>query len=146
MKDVRDFLGSNEKLADKVVVFKPEDNVRYVLYMLAVDGEQTEDDVILEITNNTEPCVLIDGNKLELNVLSGLGRLTVLDLESGEREVTDLTEGTQTQVSSQNTIYWYENTGDQPLFIHDHCDGFDTANEPTLRNVVDAFIALAQHS
>ncbi len=140
MSEVRDFLDENERLRDKITCFDPELSVKYTIFTLDIDGEEAEDDVILEIKQNTEPCILIGGSELEIRTLSGLGRISVLDLTSGAKKVLGLEPGVEVEIPSNNTLYWYENLGPEPLLVRDHSDNFDYENEPTLKKVVEAFI------
>jgi hypothetical protein len=144
MAEVRDFLSIDEKVYDKVVCFRPNQDVRYTIWTLAKNGTENEDDVILEIHKSTEPCVLIGGNPLELSVVSGFGHLATRDLRNGGTFDLLLEPGTKFTIPSDNTLYWYENKGTDPLFIRDHCEAFNFENEPTLEMVVKAFTGLPE--
>lgn len=101
-------------------------------------GLASGDEVLLDIRTATEPCVLVGGNHLRIEVASGYGRLAMTDLEAGIQTNIFLEPDLVTDIPPHNYLYWYENHGEKTLVVRDHCDDFADSNEPTLESVVKA--------
>lgn len=145
MAKLETLLQPGETIAETIVSgfdnsYNPD--VDYSIHVLERPGLKAGDEVLLEIRGSAEPCVLIGGNPLKLGVVHGFGRLAMVNLATGEISNAILEEGAEVEVPTNNTLYWYENKGDEPLVVRDHCDDFDPTNEPELPGVVQALINL----
>lgn len=136
------FLQPDETIVDKIHSDSDNPDVDYSIFVLQRHGLKTGDEVLLEIRGSAEPCVLIGGNPLKLNILQGFGRLAILELATSEMRNIFLEVGDDVEVPTANTVYWYENMGDEPFAVRDHCDAFDPANEPRLSDLADVLIRL----
>ncbi len=135
---IDNFLYPGETIVEGIHEKGEDSSVDYSIHVLNRDGITVGDEVLLEIRDTAEPCVLIGGHALELTVESGFGRLAIVDLKTGGTSNVFLEDGTETSIPTENTLYWYENMGSETLVIRDHCDEFDPANEPSLAKVVAA--------
>ncbi len=138
MFEVIPFLRNKEAIDETIEIHPKETEVDYSIHILSHPDLNLGEEVLLEIRKSSEPCVLIGGNPVQLDVLYGVGRLAMIELATGKKTVVPLDPGTQVEVSSHNNLYWYENDGEDPLVIRDHCDNFDLNNEPSLHDVVVA--------
>ena len=137
----QELLTANERIIE-TYVFLEDPNVDFSIHTVSRPDLPTGDEVLLEIREASMPCILTGGRPVNLNVLKGFGRLTVVDLNTGNIQDSFLEEGSQAEVTSNKSLYWVENVGDEPLIIRDYCDDFDPANEPSLKSLVSALISL----
>jgi len=137
----QELLTTNERIIE-TYDFLEDPNVDFSIHTVSKPDLHTGDEVLLEIRKASMPCVLIDGRPVSLKVLQGFGRLTVIDLNTGNIQNAFLEHGSQAEVTSNNSLYWVDNVGDETLIIRDHCDDFDPANEPSLKSVVNSLIQL----
>ncbi len=140
MKNFGRFLVPGETLVESIHL--DVDPHKYTVHVVDRGDIKIGDEVIIEVMTSTEPCILIAGSPLELNVLSGAGRLVMRTLESGDEQTEALIEDDLLAVPAANTLYWYENLGQGNLVLRDHCDDFNPDNEPTLREVATALSSL----
>jgi hypothetical protein len=131
-----------ERITETIPV--TSDGIDYDVHVLERDGLHTGDEVLLDIRSTTEKLVLIDGNPLELKIAQGAGRVVMIDLATGDRSEMMLSQGDEAEVSAHNTLYWYENTGDESFIVRDHCDAFDPAHEPTAAEVAERLVGFIQ--
>jgi len=104
------------------------------------------DRVLLDIYTQTEPNVLIGGNKLNVDVLEGIGKLTVVNFLDGEIVERQLEPGMKVDIPAENVAYWYENQGRNNLLLRDTCTDFDPINEPLLEDVVRTLASLYSYT
>lgn len=138
MSEINKLLAKGETIAEVIVPKSNDSAVDYTIHVLEREGLSTGDEVLLEIRRGAEPCVMIAGNRLELSVVSGFGRLAMVDLKDGSTRDIFLEDGTEATVPTDNILYWYESLSDDPLVVRDHCDSFDPTNERRLTAVVGA--------
>jgi hypothetical protein len=136
------FVAVGERIAETIPV--SSDGVDFDVHVLERDGLPTGDEVLLDIRSTTHKAVLIGGNPLELKVAKGTGSLVMIDLATGDRSEMMLSQGDEAEVSAHNTLYWYENTGDESFIVRDHCDAFDPAHEPTAAEVAERLVGFIQ--
>lgn len=139
MLRINQFLRPDEAVVDTITSDSGVE-VDYSIFVLERPDLKTGDEVLLEIRGKLEPCVLVGGNPLKIDVVQGFGRLATIDLENGTASDIFLEPGTEAVVPASNTLYWYENIGEDSLVLRDHCDDFDPANEPSLGDVVERMI------
>ncbi|MCA9331035.1 hypothetical protein KC957_03225 [Candidatus Saccharibacteria bacterium] len=137
---VSHLLGAGEAIAETIPCVS--DQMDYDVHVLERPGLSTGDEVLLDIRSQTERLVLIGGNALELEGISGTGTVIMYDLATGERNDVTLGVGKRTQVSPNNTLYWYENSGEESFIVRDHCDGFVPEHEPSAEDVAKGVIGL----
>ncbi len=142
MSSVDIFLQTDESIVERIDSEPDDHSVDYSIFVLERPDLTTGDEVLLEIRASAEPCVLIGGNFLKLDILQGFGRLAIIELATGQMRNIALEKGTEAKVPADNTLYWYENTGDVPLVVRDHCGEFDPTNEPRLSDLVQALTQL----
>lgn len=93
--------------------------------------------VFLAIKTETTKNVLIGGNLLNIDVVRGMGWLTIINLKDGTSTDTMLSRGMIVDIPSDNYAYWYENTSESDdLVLRDTCPNFSTAHEPKIEDVV----------
>ncbi len=141
MSNINQFLKPGETVVDTITNASGGE-VDYSIYVLERSDLSTGDEVLLEISSKLEPCVLIGGNPLKIDVVQGFGRLAIIDLKSGAGSEIFLEPGVEAEVPANNILYWYENMGEDQLILRDHCDDFGPANEPGLADVVNRLISL----
>jgi len=130
-------LSRNETVVDSKHIVDDENlQLDFEIHLLQRPGLTPGDEVLLSVNMESEVCVLIGGNALELSVESGQGVLNQVHLETGSYSQILLKAGDQTEVSPKNTMYWYENLEGEPFIIRDHCDDFDPSHEPSIDDVV----------
>lgn len=141
---VSHLLGAGEVIAETIPCVSHQAD--YDVHILERPGLTTGDEVLLDIRSQTERLVLIGGNALELEGVSGAGVVVMYDLSSGERQDVTLGVGDRAQVSPNNTLYWYENSGQEPFVVRDHCDGFVAEHEPCAEDVAKGLISLLSNA
>lgn len=133
------FLAANEKIVETTAYpLTFDDASEFLVHVVARDGLNPGDEVLIEVPRATEPCVLIGGKPLEILIESGTGRLIMQSLETGEEQIEAVITNDETTISPANTLYWYERIMGNALVIRDHCDDFSPSNEPTLGAVVNS--------
>jgi len=138
MSSVEAFLLEGEHIGESFANTSDITSVDYTAHVIQRPGLKSGDEVLLEIRGFGEPCILMGGNSIELEVVSGFGKLAMIDLTVANITDIPLAPGTKAVVPPKNTLYWYENGTDDPLIVRDRCDDFDSSNEPTLEKVVNA--------
>ncbi|HUP26505.1 MAG TPA: hypothetical protein VM124_02570 [Candidatus Limnocylindrales bacterium] len=134
MTSYSQFLGKGETPGEPET-FR-HDNVDFDMVPVTGPDLGENDRVILNIRACTEPCILIAGEPFTDRVIRGMGRLSIVDLAAGKRHMRTLIEGEKI-VINPGSLYWYANDGlYDSLLIKSTCPGFNEADEPSLRQVV----------
>ncbi len=134
--DRRPYLFIGESLGTRIDQI--DDEQSYYIWPVKNQDLGKSGRVLLDIYTRTKPSVLIGGNSVQVDVLEGLGTLTIIQLADGSQEERVLEPGVRTNIPSNNVAYWYENTGAGNLLLRDTCPGFDPTHEPLAEDLVRA--------
>ena len=99
------FLRPDEAIVDRIHSDPDNPDVDYSIFVLQRPDLTTGDEVLLEIRGSAEPCVLIGGNSLKLDVVQGFGRLAIIELATGEKPNIFLEEGAEAEVLAEASKY-----------------------------------------
>ncbi len=134
---VEDYLRHGESISDSSVEITEHGTVG--VHTVERAGLRSGDEVLLDIVGNSEPLVLIGGNAARIEVQTGWGLLTIMDLcDPAVQDHVQLRTNDTYRIPSTNSVYWYSADSDQNWIIRDRCTGFESKFEPTAQQVVDA--------
>src|SRR5262245_14692078 len=98
MSDLHAFLETGERLGERSLFREPENGVAYDVVAVEKSGRRKGDRVFLMVHEVTDPCVLLVGNPVKLDVLKGVGRLLTVELATGKIRDAILETGIQDTV------------------------------------------------
>jgi hypothetical protein len=120
-------LKSNEHL-EKTPLY---DNGAFKIHGIVGPNINPGDCVLLEISTESDHCVYLGSNPINFTVISGFGRLSTMDVETGFFTEVFLEEEKQGKIE-KGTAYYYSNLGSEELLIRDDCLDFNLADEPSV--------------
>lgn len=126
-------LKPGESIGETVQIRKPDGD--YDMTFIRNAAGKIGDVVLLGIYDHTPPLVLVAGQKLSIFTLYGKGLLRQRNLNDSSLSIQQLMPGTRATVSPDNTLYWFENTGQDKLIVRDESPGFVQLHEPSLPEI-----------
>ncbi len=119
-----------------------ENETGCITYVVEKEGRGVNDRVLLDVREESNPCILTGGNPFEIETLHGFGRLVLSDLATGEQCDIFLEPGVNVRVPT-GVIYKYVNCGKKgsQLILRDTSLDFDLANEVTVQAMASALTA-----
>ena len=132
------FLEEGEKIGDGFFTSDTPRGVSFGIYEVLKNGRPKSDRVLITVSKATDESVLVGGNPLQVDVLSGLGQLSMLDLATGVESSITLEPGVTVSIPTGNIMYSYHNQGEKELVLRDTCPEFNPDNEPSAVAVFSA--------
>lgn len=108
-----------------------------ITYLVNKPGRGENDRVLLDVRTESVPCILIGGNSFTIETLHGIGRVALVDTESGAQISILLKPGVDVIIPI-GVICTYYNCGQEgsQLVLRDTSEDFDLANEITAQEMV----------